>query len=292
MNLRLLILRTLMACLPWLAAPAGAEPLVITYARDLPTSDGRLQYPLRMLSLAMQKSGVPYQIHPSERPLPQGAAVSRIMNGKGVNLMWSMTSLEREAQLQPIRIPLDKGLFGYRIALLRAQHKDLLAGVKQLEDLAPYTAGQGHDWPDVAILQSNGLQVLTGNTREALFSMLEGGRFDYYPRSVLEISKELEGSAHPQLVMDEHVLLYYPAAIYFFVRKGDTALARALESGLQKALTDGSFDALFYEYFADTIKHTRLKDRTLLKLNNPALPPATPLADKRLWLSPKDLPRE
>lgn len=288
MQLGPLIFLALLLGLPGLAAPVLAEPVVITYARDLPTADGRLQYPLRMLDLAMHKSGVAYQIHPSERPLPQGAALHRIVSGKGVNLMWSMTSLERETQLHPIRIPLDKGLFGYRIALLRAQHKDMLAGVKQLEDLAPYTAGQGHDWPDVAILQSNGLQVLTGNTREALFSMLEGGRFDYFPRSVLEISKELEGGSHPQLVVDEHLLLYYPAAIYFFVRKGDTALARALESGLQKALADGSFDALFYEYFADTIKHTRLKDRTLLKLNNPALPPATPLADKRLWLNLKD----
>jgi len=288
MYLGQLIFRALIVCLcvPWIAAQA--QPLTITYARDLPTDDGRLEYPLRMLELAMHKSGTRYQLRPSERPLPQGAAMHRIVSGKGVSLMWSMTSLERETQLHPIRIPLDKGLFGYRIALLRAQHKDMLAGVKQLEDLAAYTAGQGHDWPDVAILQSNGLQVLTGNTREALFSMLEGGRFDYFPRSVLEISKELEGGSHPQLVMDEHLLLHYPAAIYFFVRKGDTALARALESGLQKALADGSFDMLFYEYFGDTIKHTRLKDRTLLKLNNPALPPATPLADKRLWLNLKD----
>lgn len=289
-------MHTMLALLCLLVAwPAlvTAEPVLhVTYARDLSSDDSRMEYPLRVLALALQKSGAAHVISPSDRPLPQGAAVARIANGKGVNLMWSMTSEEREAQLLPVRIPIDKGLFGYRIGFIRQENKDLLAAVTHTKDLSAITIGQGHDWPDTHILQSNGLQVATSTTGNGLLTMLRGGRFDYFPRSVLEIWEEVAPAARQRLMVDEHLLLHYPTAVYFFVNKKETALAEALDTGLRKAIADGSFDATFYEFFGSVIKRAKLRERVTIRLHNPSLPAATPLADKRLWFTPKDLPRE
>ncbi|MDZ7919617.1 hypothetical protein [Rhodoferax sp.] len=284
-------LRTSLACLLALATwPVQAEKLSVVYAREIPETDSRLEYPVRLLELALKKSGTNYDIRAYPRPMPQGAALGRLATGAGINLAWSMTSKDREAQLLPIRIPIDKGLFGYRIAFVREQNKGIISSVKGLADLRAFSAGQGHDWPDTDILQGNGLRVTTSTAYEGLFAMLQAGRFDYFPRSILEIWDETGLASKQQLVVEDKVLLHYPAAIYFFVNKKDTALAKAIETGLHKAMADGSFDTLFYQRFGDVIKRANLRGRVAIALTNPLLPAATPLSRKALWLDVNKLP--
>ena len=83
----------------------------------------------------------------------------------------------------------------------------------------------------------------------------------------------------------------YKRQIYYFVNKKDAALAQAIETGLNKAQADGSFDVLFLERFGEVIKRANLRGRTAIALNNPLLPPETPLARKALWLDLNNLPR-
>ena len=284
--------RATLACLLALATwPVQAEKLSVVYSREIPEADSRLDYPVRLLELALKQSGTDHRIRAYPRPMPQGAALSRLASGTGINVVWSMTSKDREEQLLPIRVPIDKGLFGYRIAFVREQNKGVISGVKGLADLRAFSAGQGYDWPDTSILQGNGLRVTTSTANEGLFAMLQAGRFDYFPRSILEIWDETALASKQQLVVEDKVLLHYPAAIYFFVNKKDGALAQAIENGLYKAIADGSFDALFYERFGDVIKRANLRGRVAIALNNPLLPAATPLARKALWLDVNNLPR-
>jgi hypothetical protein len=70
-----------------------------------------------------------------------------------------MNSNGRGQRLLPVRIPLDKGLFGWRIAPLPSSRAQLLKGVRNLEDFRQFSAGQGHDWPDSEILRSQDLPV-------------------------------------------------------------------------------------------------------------------------------------
>jgi len=285
-------LQAALACLLALIAwPALAEKLEVVYSREIAETDSRLEYPVRLLELALKKSAADFTLQSHQRPMPQGTALTRLAEGQGVNVVWSMTTKEREKQLLPIRIPVDKGLFGYRVALVREQNPTVLAKVKTLADLRTYTAGQGHDWPDTNILQSNGLRVMTSTSPESLFPMLQAGRFDFFPRSVLELGDETEPMSKHQLLADDRLLLYYPTAIYFFVNKKDTGLAKAIETGLNKALADGSFDALFYERFGEVIKRTNMRGRTLISLTNPMLPAQTPLGRKALWLDVAVLPK-
>ncbi|APW43591.1 hypothetical protein RS694_14315 [Rhodoferax saidenbachensis] len=272
-------------------APARAEKFNLVYARQYAETDSRLDYPVRLLELALKKAGADYNIQSDARSMSQDASLKRLAEGGSVNVVWTMTSKQREQELLPIRIPLDKGLFGYRIAFVRQQDRNALAKVKTLADMRRFAAGQGHDWPDTQILQGNGLNVVTAPAFDGLFNMLRAGRFDYFPRSVLEIWDEEEQAGAQQLVVDDKIVLHYPAAIYYFVNKKDRALASALERGLNKAIADGSFDTLFYERYGEPIKRANLRQRSAIALKNPLLPPETPLSRKALWLDINALPK-
>ena len=269
------------------ALPARAEKISVIYARELAEDDSRMEYPVRLLELALKKAGVDFVMRANDRPMPQSAAIKRLAAGIDVNVVWSMTTQEREDQLLPIRIPIDKGLFGYRIAFVRQRDAQTLSHVKSLQDLRLHSAGQGHDWPDTDILRANGLKVVTTSAHQSLFPMMELGRFDYFPRSVLEVWEEVGTPAAKDVAIDEHILIHYPAAVYFFVNKSDTPLAHTLEKGLNRAVADGSFDALYYELFGAAIKRAKFGSRQLIRLNNPLLPKETPLSRKSLWLNPK-----
>ena len=72
------------------------------------------------------------------------------------------------------------------------------------------------------------------------------------------------------------------------MRRGDQQLADAIEHGLETALADGSYKALFLEHFQDVISQAELADRQILELQNPTLPPLTPLKRTELWFNPQE----
>lgn len=269
-----------------LPASAKEEVLVVHYAPPESPTDRRLDYPLKLLDLALSKSGHAYRLEQNPGEALQGRVVTELEEGGPVDVMCSMTSIERENRLLPVRMPLDKGLLGYRIGLVRSADKELLSKAVRLQDLSQLQIGQGHDWPDVDILSSNGLHVHGVAGYENLFFMLAGGRIDYLSRSVMEISAELEEHPSLNLVMEPYLVLYYPTAQYFFVNRNNKRLAGLIEHGLEKAIADGSFEQLFQQYYANALRDAHFERRRLIKLNNPLLPPQTPLGRKELWYRP------
>jgi hypothetical protein len=243
------------------------------------------RYLVEVLELAIRASGVPYELAELQTPMVQGRAIRALADGyPGLDLIWTMTDREREAQLLPIRIPLDRGLIGHRLLLVRADQAERWRELTQLSELAQAVAGQGHDWPDAEILRANGLKVAVTSRYEALFEMLRLRRIDYFPRSVIEIDDELASPLAQGLVIEPHLLLRYPAAAYLFVRQGRADLAADLQRGLDAAIADGSFQRLFQRHFGSLIERHRLAHRLLLPLRNPLLPTATPLDRTGLWL--------
>lgn len=276
-----------LAMLWLLAAMTGPRAEPLTYPQTGSVGDARDVYPLKLLQLALDKSDAAskYSLKVSETPMPQGRALTELAQGGGVRVVWSMTSIRREAELLPIRIPIFKGLIGWRLALVRADHAQALAGVHDLADLRRFVAGQGHDWPDTEILRGNGIQVMDVSLYDSLFGMLALGRFDYFPRSIHEIWAEEEVHRKDGIVIDDHLLIRYPSAFYFFFNKKDVALADTIRGGLERAIADGSFDRLFCLQYAQKIARAKLAQRTTIELFNPILPPETPLARKELWFS-------
>jgi hypothetical protein len=169
-----------------------ADPQAVRYPRSFSGYEYRDSYVLELLQLALDKAGSEQTLQPSVLSMEQRRALTELELGRSVDVVWSMTSAEREARLLPVRIGIDKGLMGWRIALLSKSQQHRLKAVHSLADLHQLRAGQGHDWPDRKTLEHNGLPVVASSSYESLFRMLTAGRFDYFPRSLLEIWDEVD----------------------------------------------------------------------------------------------------
>ena len=246
----------------------------------------RQSYPILLLDLALRASGKNYVLTPSANDYEQKRALTDLASDKYLDVSWSMTSIDRESMLQPIRIPIFKGLIGWRIPLINSNSADLFLNSRSKEDIQLLKAGQMHDWPDTSILESNGMTMFRSSSYSGLFKMLAMKRIDYFPRSVIEVWREYEANKSMQIKVDENILIYYPTAFYYFVSKNRPELARAIESGLETMINDGRFDKLFLRYHADYLKEVNLDKRALIVLKNPLLPPRTPLNRQELWHKP------
>ena len=268
-------------------ANARLPPLPLVYPRHQALNDPQQGYVTALLQMALARSGQAYALRRSELRMVQTRAMQEIATASGsVDVVWAMTSRARETQLLPVRIPIDRGLIGWRVALIQARQPQLLRSVRSITALARLSAGQMRDWPDSAILQANGLRLDTSSTYEGLFQQLAAGRIDYFPRSVIEVQSELASHAQLPLALDAHLVIRYPAALYFFVGKHRPELVRHIEIGLETMLADGSFAQLFQRHFGRLADGLKLSHRYVLELANPDLPEETPLARKALWYRP------
>jgi ABC-type amino acid transport substrate-binding protein len=268
--------------------PAAAA--TITVPRPKTAYDQRDAYPWALLRMALEKSGARYEFRLAPVLMTQERVLLEIEKENGsVDIVATMTSKEREKRMLAVRIPIDKGLNGWRLPLVQASRKELFAHVKDLKGLSALRGVQGHDWPDTPIMRANALPVSTTSDYESMFSMLAAGRVDYFPRSLMEIFPE--AAVHRTLAVDRHIALHYPTATYFFVNRNNTGLAAAVRRGLEAAIADGSFDTLFNHYFAQAIRLARMEERQVIELRNPMLPDGLPVEHQDMLIKFNDVRR-
>lgn len=270
----------LLVLLVWHMAAIGGE--VIRFPKPEFEDDHRSDYALQLLQLGLSKSGSEYRIEAAEFPMSQERQVQELEAGRTIDVAPIPSSAEREKRLLPIRIPVNKGMLGWRLGLIRKGDQGLIAGINTLADLKGMRLAQGQDWPDTQILKANGVSVITAPRYEGLFKMLVAKRFDYFPRSVMEIWDEQANNADT-LEVEPHLALHYFYDAYFMVNRNSTKLAQDIREGLEKAIADGSFDRLFQQYYGDRLRQARLETRTVIELNNPLLTPGTPSDRPELW---------
>jgi hypothetical protein len=199
-----------------------------------------------------------------------------------------MTNVQREKDLLPIRIPIFKGLIGWRLLLIREDMAERFTYIQQFDHLVKLSPLQGRDWPDTKILQSNGFDVITDRTQTSLVKMLGRAQGDFFPRSIIEIWEELAISDVANKIQIQPTLgIRYPAAIYFFVNKKSVPLANLIERGLEKAIKNGTYDELFEENYKASIEKAEISNRTFYTLENTFLPEKTPLDREELWFDGK-----
>lgn len=251
----------------------------------------RESYFIDLLDMALRKSQANYQLQAIYvEPHSEYRGAQYLINGK-YDVHWLNTTTQLERDLIPIRIPLFKGIIGWRLFLIREADLEKFAQIKTVDDLKQYVALQGYSWPDTQVLRHNGFTVDTATGLFSLLRMLEHKRGDFLPRSITEAWAEIDSFSTMDIAVERHLILHYPEAYYFFVQKKDLALAKAIENGLNLAIEDGSFDQMFWPYFQEAIEKTRLDSRLVLSIPNPVLPAETPLDDARLWFSIPDLPK-
>lgn len=255
---------------------------IVRYPIPESAADQRYDYPRKLLELVLSKTRTAYRVEYPAVSMSQSRQVIELEAGRMIDVSSLPSSAERETRLLPIRVPVNKGLLGWRLGLVRKGDTNRVAQVKTLSDLMGVRIAQGQDWPDTQILGGNGLEVINGSTYEGLFKMLESQRFDYFPRSVMEIWGEQEAHAST-LEIEPHVALHYFYDSYFFVNKRNTKLAADISEGMEKAIADGSFDKLFNEHWGERVRKARLNERTVIELRNPLLTPETPSNRRELW---------
>ena len=250
-------------------------------------NDSRYPYFTQLLQLALDHTALKgqYQLTTYPREVTQ-SRVFALINAGELDLVWSMTDLEREKRFLPIRIPLMQGLLGYRVILINRQDEARFArmSVAELKQLACY---QGADWPDTPILAANGFKVRGVSDYKRIHTMLDKGAIHCFPRGILEAWGEITMKRLKNTVVDRHFLLIYPTDVYFFVHRDNQTLAAQIEKGLRAAIEDGSFTRLLYTYppHQEALDKADLSHREIIYLKNPLLPPLTPLQESRLWFS-------
>lgn len=186
---------------------------------------------------------------------------SEIM-AKNIDLLWSPTSPELEDEFLAIKVSLLKDLNNYRLLLIRPESQAQFSRVKTLEDLRQYKGGMSAQWADVEIMQANGLPLVTAVGYGKLFKMLAAKRFDYFSRGLYQVQTEVNFYPDLHLAIENDLMLHYKNEVYFFVHKDNKVLAKRLTVGLDMALKDGSFDALFnsiprYQWGLEQLKQHR-----------------------------------
>ena len=269
----------------------GVEPLHIRYPLLGIHNIYRTQgvYAFELLHLLCEKSGRPYILKEIPlRTIPWERIVLYVQNEE-IDVMLQHTNLDLEEALKPVRYPVYRGLVGWRIFFIRAADVNRMSNIQSLADMKRLKAGQGYTWPDTEVLKSNGFHVRSALDYQSLFKMLDSGRIDYFPRSVVEIKDEVTKFPSEKFVVEKSIVLRYPTAAYFFVADKNQALADLIALGFENALEDGSFQALFMRYFGNNIRWANLQKRKIFSLSNPHLSSKTPLKRKELWFSPDSL---
>jgi hypothetical protein len=183
-----------------------------------------------------------------------------------------------------VHFPILRGLQGWRIPLVRKNNQDLFKDVHTLDAFKKLIPGQFHTWSDTEVLEANGITVTKGTDYEGLYGMLSKGRFDYFPRSILEVDSDYLAHKNLNIAIEPNIIIHYPTAYYFFVNKNNQVLANDLLAGLEAAHLDGSFNKLFMRYYGEQINKVIDKKRRLIQLQNPLLPKTTPLERSELWI--------
>ena len=242
-----------------------------------------LNYKGEILQLVLEKSRAKYGPYVLENGHKKGWGQTRVFNQLelgNLDVVASMTNLERESKAIPVRYCLYKGLLGVRIGMGTRDNVDKLNGIASREALNQVDLGQVFDWPDYAIQKDAGLKVLSLPDLPSSLNRLKIGSFQLMPMGVVEVQAIAQANA---LFTISEWAIAYPTAYYFFVGKQRPELAERLAYGFEQALRDHSFDQLFSRRMEPLIQSAGLRTRKFFYLKNPYLPPRTPLERKELW---------
>lgn len=251
-------------------------------------------YHVSLLQKALQKAARGRAIPRIETVarMEQGRALRELQKGELIDLVWMGTDGQKEQLLRPVRIPLERGLLGYRLLTIKRQQTELFDRIYHLSQLGRLQACQGLNWPDASILQHAGLKVLTSPDYENLFKQINAGRCDYFPRGIHEGQPELAKRSllYPDLVSYPHLMLHYPLTVYFFTNQQNEALAQLIEQGLEQMIDDGELlqHMRHHPLTAHVFPLAQHQVRRWFELSNPLLSSQTKPYDRRYWFVPED----
>lgn len=279
---------SLLICLLLLTQALIAQT-VIKLAPGNSKDDKRHVYCHKILKEALDatvKTHGEYTIEYTTESMSRGRALIMLTEGSSINVHEAPTRTEWEETVLPVRIPMRKGLLGYRLFLINKNNSTEFSNLKTIAQLKKLKAGSGSQWSITRVMKKLNFTIVTGNNYDGLFKMLALNRFDYFPRGLNEIYNEYTAKHEmfPNMIIEPTKALYCTTPTYLFVSPKYPELAKRIKKGLDIIIDNGVFNTIFQETFGDFIKQSNFKNRHTLVVDNPLLSKETPLDVKKYWL--------
>ena len=99
-------------------------------------------YARGLLKLALSKLPEQYEVKETIASNSEERMVSMVMDNQ-LEVVWYATTNDLEERMQPIRIPIYRGLLGYRVLMIKKGTQHKFDGIKTKEDLKRVSLGQG-----------------------------------------------------------------------------------------------------------------------------------------------------
>ena len=216
------------------------------------------EYADKLLGLALEYSEEKYgafELIQQHEPTVIRRQLLELEKGENLSVAVSMPMRDWLEKAQIVPFPLLKGLASYRMFFAVGKNSASFNRIDKLENLKALKIGQGQGWSTGKILEDNGFQVVYGGPYDTLFPMLFADRFQLLMRGAYEIGPELTRyrADMPDLSVVEGIAIYTYLPMYFFVTKAQPLLAERVQYGLEKAYASGKLDALFQQYFGETL---------------------------------------
>lgn len=239
---------------------------------------------IRALRLSQDKYGA-FNIVRLKADYPSHGVLQLLEKGDLINVSVAMTSIEWENNAIPIRIPLRRGIFKYRLLMVHKDQLEQFSNITTVEQLKNLAVGLKRGWTLNSILEALDFNVIDVDTYDLVFEMLHKKHFAYTIRGIHEIYEELKLRKRffNDLVVEPTILLHLPAPSYFFVSPKFPRIAERIEYGLEKMVASGEMQQLFEDTFTKYIDVLDLKNRKIIDVGNPLLPEKTPFDRKELW---------
>lgn len=246
-------------------------------------------YYFGLLKLAFEKINFDVRLEPSS-PKPHMREIQQMISGGQIDIYWAATNNQRERDLLPVRIPLNKGLLSFRVFIHQSDNYKKISSVETIDDLRMLKLCQKTHWVDSRIMENASLTLVLNSNYENMFYQTYASLCDAFPRRINEAGAELQArlGGLPDLYLYSNLILYYPMPMYFFVKKGDVRLSEKIKKGLELSIDDGSFDRYMMNH--PSMKHLfPVKDwidSRYIMIDNHLLPEGIDTNNARYWIIP------
>jgi hypothetical protein len=281
----------LSALLLFFSLPATASVGRVLINHPESHDDARYEYPKKLLRRILEITSAqfgPAIVETSGMSMSRSRALTALIEGKQLHVMAEAPKPDWNERLLCVRIPIRKGIQGYRIFLTRDEHKAVLDSIASFEEFKALPTGSGSQWSTTRVMEEAGFNVIKGIDYEGLFGMLIRKRFITFGRGINEVFTEYDErrSKFNNLAIDERFALYIPLPTYFFVTPTQPQLKARIENGLNSLIHSGEFETIFHSEFGPLIERAQLDKRILFSIPNPNLTEDDPLEISHYWYKP------
>lgn len=172
----------------------------------------------------------------------------------------------------PVNIPLANGVLGQRILVIRKAMLDTFKNISE-DKLKTLRAGIPATWVDADLFKFNGYTVVEKGQFDEIFQRLTDEEFDYISLGANEVESIYKQMTSPAdcLTIEPGLTLCYPFPLIFYIHPDRADLAARIENGLNRTISDGQFNALFDQFYAESLASLGLSSRRQFSLKNPDL---------------------